>query len=121
MASASTRMLVVVDQSKLVAQLGGATPLPVEIAAFGWQATLEHLRGLGAAPRLRQAGDAPFLTDGGNHIADCFIATIDDAAALQANLRNIVGVIESGLFLGLASQVLVGGPDGVTVLAGKSR
>jgi ribose 5-phosphate isomerase A len=58
---------------------------------------------------LRLAGETPFTTDGGNHIADCAIAEMRDPAALQAQLAAIVGVVESGLFIGLASKIMVGG------------
>lgn len=112
-ASASDRMIVIVDESKLVDRLGGATPLPVEIVVFGWQTVIARLAALGFAPTLRLDGGQPFVTDGGNLIADCAIAAIPDPAALEARLAAIAGVIETGLFLGLASEVLVGRPTGV--------
>jgi ribose 5-phosphate isomerase A len=112
-ATASARMIVVADDSKLVARLGAATRLPVEITAFGWQVAMAQLATAGCAPRLRQAGAAPFVTDGGNHIADCAIADIADPAALHAKLCTMVGVIETGLFVGLASEAWIGGPAGV--------
>ena len=115
-ASASERMIVVVDETKLVDRLGGRTPLPVEIVAFGWQTVLDRLAAIGCAPRLRLAADKPFTTDGGNYIADCAIAEISDAAALEARLSAVVGVVESGLFVGLASKAVVGRPGGVDVI-----
>jgi ribose 5-phosphate isomerase A len=111
-ASASARMVVVVDESKLVDRLGGATPLPVEIVAFGWQGTLDRLAGLGLQPRLRQVAGKPFVSDGGNHVADCAIAEITDAGRLERELSATVGVVETGLFLGLASMVVVGRATG---------
>jgi ribose 5-phosphate isomerase A len=118
-AAASRRMLVVVDQGKLVDRLGGRTPLPVEIAAFGWQSTLDRLAGAGAEPVLRLTPDGePFRTDGGNHIADCrFAGGLDDAPGLESRLAGIVGVVEVGLFVGLAARALVGTPGGVRVLS----
>jgi ribose 5-phosphate isomerase A len=118
-AAASRRMLVVVDQSKVVDRLGGRTPLPVEIAAFGWQSTLDRLAGAGAQPVLRLAPDGePFRTDSGNHVADCgFPGGLDDAPRLEGGLAGIVGVVEVGLFVGLATSVLVGTPGGVKVLS----
>ena len=118
-AAASRRMLVVVDQGKLVGGLGGRTPLPVEIAAFGWQSTLDRLAGAGAQPVLRLTPDGePFRTDGGNHIADCrFAGGLDDAPGLESRLAGIVGVVEVGLFVGLATRALVGTPGGVRVLS----
>lgn len=115
-AAASRRMIVVVDESKLVDRLGGQTPLPVEILAFGWQTVIDRLDAAGFAAHLRLAGDAPFVTDGGNHIADCRIAEIADAAALEARLAAITGVVESGLFIGLASTVMVGRANDVEII-----
>jgi ribose 5-phosphate isomerase A len=114
-AAASRRMLVVVDEAKLVDRLGTRAPLPIEIVPFGHEATLERLEEVGAAPTLR-GGTAPFVTDGGHFIADCRTGPIADAHALDRRLKAIVGVVETGLFLGLASRVLVGTPDGVRVL-----
>jgi ribose 5-phosphate isomerase A len=115
-ASASERMIVVVDKTKLVDRLGGQTPLPVEVVSFGWQTVLDRLTAIGCRPRLRLAGREPFTTDGGNHIIDCDIEEIPDPAALEARLAAIVGVVETGLFIGLASTVMVGGTVGVEVI-----
>ena len=115
-AAASKRMIVVVDESKLVPRLGNRTAIPVEILSFGWQTVLERLDKAGFQPSLRRTGEAPFVTDSGNHIADCRIADIADAAALEARLAAITGVVESGLFIGLATQVMVGHPTGVEVI-----
>ena len=115
-ASAARRMIVIVDDSKIVDRLGGHSPLPVEIVAFGWRRTLERLADLGLQPRLRLASSQPFLSDGGNHIVDCHIGEIADARALEATLSGIVGVVETGLFLGLASTVVVGHSTGIEVM-----
>ncbi len=115
-ASASDRMIVVVDETKLVTRLGGDTPLPVEIVAFGWQTVLDRLAALGCAPLLRLAGDQPFTTDGGNYIADCALAEISDPAGLEARLSAIVGVVGSGLFINMASTIMVGRTNGVEVI-----
>ena len=115
-ATASARVIVVVDESKLVAHLGARGMLPVEIVAFGWQTVLERIARHGLAPKLRSAGGKPFVTDGGNYIADCAIETLSDPATLDAQLAGIVGVVETGLFLGLASAVIVGRSTGVEVL-----
>lgn len=116
LANASDRMIVVVDETKLVHRLGGQTPLPVEIVPFGWQAAFDRLVAIGCAPGLRRAGEQPFTTDGGNYIADCAIPNIPDPAALAAKISAIVGVIESGLFIDLASTIMVGRPSGVEVI-----
>jgi ribose 5-phosphate isomerase A len=115
-ASASDRMVVIVDEGKLVDRLGQHAPVPVEIVAFGWQVTLDRLADLGARPTLRVAGDEPYRTDSGNHIADCAFGEIDDPADLERRLAAITGVVESGLFIGLAARVLVGTQAGIRVL-----
>lgn len=115
-AAASKRMIVVVDESKLVARLGRQTPLPVEILSFGWQTIMERLDRAGFRPVLRLAGDKPFVTDSGNLTADCLIADIADAAVLQGRLAAITGVVDSGLFIGLATQVMVGRAGGVEAI-----
>jgi ribose 5-phosphate isomerase A len=115
-AASARRMIVVVDSSKLVARLGGQTPLPVEIASFGWPSTMQRLQGAGYQPTLRKIEGRPFTTDGGNHIADCAIASIDDPRRLEVELHALPGVMETGLFIGMASKVIVGGPQGVEEL-----
>src|SRR5690348_16407226 len=116
-ASAANRMIVVIDETKLVDRLGVAAALPVEIVAFGWQTVLERLAGLGCAPRLRLTADRPFVTDGGNYIADCVFADgIEAPTALEARLSATTGVIETGLFIGLASAVIIGRPSGLEVI-----
>ena len=116
-AAASRRMTVIVDQSKLAAQFGRGVRLPVEVVRFGWQATMRHVQVAGADPALRRspAGE-PFVTDGGNLILDCAFTGIPDPAALHARLKALVGVVETGLFIGMASRVIVGAPSGPTVL-----
>jgi len=115
-ASAARRMIVMVDDSKLVDRLGGHTPLPVEVVAFGWRSTIGRLERMGLGPILRGGTERPFVTDGGNLIADCAIARIDDPAGLEAELSSLVGVVESGLFIGLASRVIVAGAPGVEMI-----
>lgn len=119
-AAASTRLIIAVDESKLVDRLGGGTPLPVEIVRFGWQTTLDRLVALGCTPQLRRAGDRPVSTDGGNYIADCGFPEMTDPAALEARLSSVVGVVETGLFLGLASAIVVGCPAGVEFIERRS-
>lgn len=114
-AAASRRMTVIVDESKLVPTLGGVR-LPVEIVAFGWQSTLARLHDAGADVLVRQGPDgAPFRTDGGNLIADCAFM-IDDPAALHARLKAITGVVETGLFIGMATRVVAGTQAGPKIL-----
>jgi len=115
-ALAGRRMVVIVDEGKLVTGLGRG-PVPVEIVAFGAATTLARLREAGAVPQLRLGpGGAPYRTDGGNLIADCRFALIPDPAALHARLKVLTGVVETGLFPGLASRVIVGAADGPRIL-----
>ncbi len=115
-AAASRRMTVVVDESKLVAALGGVR-LPIEIVAFGWQATAARLRDAGADVAIRQGAEGtPFRTDGGNLIADCAFAAIAEPAALHAKLKAMVGVVETGLFIGMATRVIAGTQAGPRIL-----
>jgi len=109
-------MIVMVDDSKLVDRLGGRTPLPMEIVAYGWRSTLGRLERSGLRPTLRGGVERPFVTGGGNHIADCSIEAIDDPARLERELSGLVGVMETGLFIGLASRVIVAGARGVEVI-----
>lgn len=114
-AAASRRVLIVVDGSKLVARLGRG-PLPVEVVAFGWQATFARLETMGVRPSLRRSPDgSPFRTDGGNHVADCAVGPIENAARLDSRLRSVVGVVETGLFLGLASRVIAATAEGLEI------
>ena len=114
-AAASRRMTVVVDESKLVPALGGVR-LPVEIVTFGWQTTVVRMRDAGADVAIRQADGGPFRTDGGNLIADCAFAAIADPAALNARLKAIVGVVETGLFIHMATRVIAGTQAGPRIL-----
>lgn len=116
-ATASSRLVIVVDETKVIGQLGTHARVPVEVAQFGWQATARNLTRLKGNPRLRLQSDGEaFVTDGGNYILDCAFGPIPFASALQRDLDGIVGVVEHGLFIGLASEVLVGTREGVTRL-----
>jgi ribose 5-phosphate isomerase A len=110
-AAASKRMIVVVDSSKLVDVLG-KFPLPVEIVPFGAEQTIRHLRELGALPKLRLNEHGPFLTDNGNYIVDCAFSEIVNPSRLSDLLNAIPGVVENGLFVGMADAIVAGYPDG---------
>lgn len=119
-ARAARRFVVIADASKRVAQLG-AFPLPVEIDRFCWPLTVravrEALHGLGyprADIRLRATAAGPsFMSDGGHYILDCRLGRIEDAAALEAALARLPGVVETGLFVGLADEAILAGAEGV--------
>jgi ribose 5-phosphate isomerase A len=112
-AAASHRLVIVVDGSKLVDRLGTRAPVPVEVVAFGLEATNESLDVLGASARVRMSSGAPFVTDSGNRILDCDFGRIADPARLDERIRRVVGVVESGLFIGRADPVFVADASGV--------
>lgn len=113
-ASAAKEFLVVVDSTKLVERLG-RFPLPVEVVKMALPVVEPRLAALGLNPKQRKAksGD-PYLTDENNYILDCACGVIDDPEVMAAEIRGIVGVVEHGLFLGMATLALVAGEDGVT-------
>jgi ribose 5-phosphate isomerase A len=117
-AAASGALVIVVDESKVVERLGTRAPLPVEVDRFGEAIQPDFLRRLGADPVLRRGDDgAPVVTDGGNHVFDCrFPDGIEDPEALERALALRPGVLESGLFLGMATAAVVAGAGGVRVM-----
>jgi ribose 5-phosphate isomerase A len=115
-AAASRRFIVVVDQDKLVDRLGEHAPVPVEVVQFGWQATAAALAGLSGAPELRREEGRPFVTDGGNYILDCHFGSLADPPQTERLIRKIVGVVESGLFIGRSSAVVVASERSVDIL-----
>jgi ribose 5-phosphate isomerase A len=117
-ASVSERFVIVIDESKIVERLGRGA-LPVEVIPFGWEAMLHRLRDLGATPSLRRTPDGePFISEGGHYILDCILNAGFSPASLEKSLDSVVGLVEHGLFLGMASEVFVGGIDGPSVLTG---
>jgi ribose 5-phosphate isomerase A len=118
-AAASARMIVIADETKWVAKLG-RFPLPIEVAPFGLKATLRAIeKAIGAilgpkALKLRQGKDGhAFVTDGGHCIIDAALERIDDPKAMAHALSGVPGVMEHGLFIGLAQMAILAGPDGV--------
>jgi ribose 5-phosphate isomerase A len=116
-AAASARLVIVADAPKLVTKLGATVPVPVEVVTFGWETTAARLTRLGANPVLRMAPDGTaFRTDGGNLILDCHFGAIADPVRLEQDLSATIGVVENGLFIGMAATALVATPDGVVRL-----
>lgn len=116
-AAAARRFVVISDSSKLVPRLGTRFALPVEIVPFALGPVQRRLEALGVRAQLRLGAHEPFLTDNHNYILDCqFPDGIADPQALHVQIRAIVGVVEHGLFLGMARQALVAGPDGLVML-----
>jgi len=121
-AAASRRLVIVVDQEKLVDRLGEHTPVPVEVTRFGWQATATYLAALGCtAERRYGGGEQPFVTDEGHFILDCRFGAIADPGALEKRIATTVGAVENGLFVGRASKVVVASTTGVEVLVPPPR
>jgi len=120
-AASSRRMIVIADASKRVKTLG-AFPLPVEVAPFGLGSTRIRLAaackalGLSGAITLRQREGKVFVTDGGHFLLDCAFGAIGDPARLAATLSALPGVVDHGLFIGLASSAILAGADGVEIL-----
>jgi len=112
-AASSKRLVILVGADKLVERLGVRTPLPVEIVPFGQPLCERRLVELGATPKLRPGASGPFVSDNGNFILDCGFGGIDDPAALDRRIREIPGVVDNGLFVGMVERVLV--QDGAEV------
>ena len=110
-AVATKRYVIIIDETKLVDRLGVAFPLPVEVVEFGWKTLEAPIRALGAEPTLRRDGaGTPFRTATGNYILDCqFSEGIANPAELHHALRSHSGVVETGLFVGMNPEVIVGG------------
>jgi ribose 5-phosphate isomerase A len=111
-ATAARRLVIVADASKLVPGLGTQAPVPVEVVPFAATWCALRLGRLGARPALRGGADTPFMTDNGNLILDCAFGPIDQPAALAAAIRAVPGVVEHGLFLGMADTAVVAHPGG---------
>ena len=121
-ATASDRMVAIVDESKVVSTLG-LFPLPVEVVRFGLMATMRLVEAIAAETGCHGAitlrggqGDAPFVTDQGNLILDCAFGSIPEPEVLAFSLKRVPGVVEHGLFLGLADLAIVAGKGGVKAL-----
>ncbi len=115
-AIAAKRFVVIVDETKLVKQLG-VGELPVEVLPFLWRATAERLTALGASLMVRGGEETPYITDNGNLILNLVVeGGIKDAAAFGKALKGTTGVVEHGLFVGLTDTLIIGGPGGPKVV-----
>ena len=113
-AQASRREIIVVDESKLSPALGTRWAVPVEVVPFGWRTQALYLESLGADVKLRQDGNRKtFTTDQGNLILDCQFGPLLQPAELAVKLNARTGIVEHGLFLGLATDLIVAGAEGV--------
>lgn len=122
-AAASGRLVIIADHTKMVETLG-AFPLPIEVVPFGLRATRNLVESLaadagcvGPIKQRTKADGTPFVTDNGNYILDCAFGEIGDPETLDDALKLVPGVVENGLFIGLADMGVIAGPDGVTVIS----
>jgi ribose 5-phosphate isomerase A len=104
-ARAAKTFIVVAESRKIVNKLG-SFPLPVEVVPFGLKMTMKHIRDLGNNPQVRQINGTPYQTDNGNYIIDCVCPNIIHPGELEKNLNMIPGVIDNGLFIGIADTVI---------------
>lgn len=114
-AAASERLIIIVDSSKLVERLGRFA-LPVEVVRFGWQWVARGIETLGGSPVLRVTAGQPFATDEGHYILDCAFGAVADPGRLSATLDALPGLVEHGLFVGMADTVIVGRGERTDVL-----
>jgi len=119
-AAATNLEIIVIDESKLVDFLGQKVPLPVEIVRFSHEATVHRVGQLGCKCMLRMKHGERFVSDNGNYIVDCKFARIDDPMKLETEINLIPGVVDSGLFLGLADKVIVATKDGTRIMEKES-
>lgn len=120
-AQASDREIIVVDDSKLSPCLGTKFALPVEVSPFGWQSQMRYLASLGCRAAIRKNKDgSQYVTDSGNMIADCNFGPIANPVGLAAKLGARAGIIEHGLFIGITSDLIVAGAEGVRHLRATS-
>ena len=113
----SEKVIIVVDDSKVVKALGIDFDLPVEVVKFAWKSTKDVLKGFGCEAKIREIMDnEPYITDNGNYIIDCEFERITNPSELESDINNIPGVVENGLFVDLVDEVIVGGKQGIVTL-----
>ncbi len=116
-AQASRQEIIIVDEGKLSPALGTHWPLPVEVIPFAVSPVAEFIQSLNARPELRIGKDGqPFVTDQGNYILDCHFGPMENPQAIAQQLCERAGIVEHGLFIHLATMVIVGKPDGTEIL-----
>ena len=112
----SKKEIIVIDESKVVKVLGIDFPLPVEVLKFGWISTKKKLEEFGCNVYLRKIMEDPYITDNSNYILDCEFERINEPEQLEKDINNVPGVVENGLFIGLADEVIVGSRHGIMTL-----
>ncbi|MEM1546143.1 MAG: ribose-5-phosphate isomerase RpiA [Candidatus Methanomethylicia archaeon] len=115
-ASMAKEYIVIVDYSKLSSKIGEKKPVPIEVLPYAWRYVMKKIEKLNGKPYLRSGGeykDGPIVTDNGNFIVDAYFGVINDPEELEYRINSIAGVVECGLFVGLAKRIYVGYPDRV--------
>ena len=117
-AASSKKFIVVADETKLTSSLGEGQPIPVEILPFALPLVIDRIRRIGGRPKLRERkdGSGPYITDNGNFILDVDFGVVNEPAKLEMRLKGIPGVIETGLFLGMTQEAIIGTKDGIKVI-----
>ncbi len=117
-ASASKTLIIIVDETKLTRSLGRDQPLPVEVLPFALPLVADRIKKLGGRPKLRERrdGSGPYVTDNGNFILDVDFGVIRDPRSLDVDLKRIPGVVETGLFIGMAEKAYIGTKSDVKIL-----
>jgi ribose 5-phosphate isomerase A len=119
-AQASRRVIIVVDDGKLSPRLGTHHGVPVEVLRFGWRSQVRYIESLGAQVEVRHNADgSEFVSDSGNLIFDCSFGPITNAAGLAARLSDRAGIVGHGLFLGLATDLIIAGREGIRLISRK--
>ncbi|SET53961.1 ribose 5-phosphate isomerase A [Salinibacillus kushneri] len=114
-AASAKSFYVIVDESKMVTYLGNFL-LPIEVLPFGWEVTANKISDFGCEPKIRKSKGEPFITDNGNYILDCNFEKIAEPKKLHEELKSLVGVVETGLFINMARKVMVGKDEKVDVI-----
>lgn len=109
------QVIIIADGSKMVDRLG-KFPLPVEVLQFAWQRTADKIAALGATPVLRERDGEVFVSNNGNYILDCAFGSIEDPRELHKELKLLLGVVETGLFIDMTDKVILAGPEGARVI-----
>jgi ribose 5-phosphate isomerase A len=120
-AAAARQLIIVVDHTKRVPVLGNSFPLPIEVVPFGWGNTARRLEAIAGKAVLREREGRPFRTEAGHFILDLHVGSITDPADMEIRLNQIPGVVETGLFVGRTSLLMVGTPEGVVLQAAPQR
>lgn len=113
----SKKVIIIIDETKVVKMLGIDFSLPVEVVKFGWTLTKNKLKEFNCNVELRKIMNNPYITDNSNYIIDCEFDRIKDPEQLEIDINNIPGVVENGLFIGLADEIIVGSKQGIKTLS----